>query len=223
MKLISIGKCFSIWSKIFFSFSISLIILFSTNYFEILLIWIMISIYILFYKKWKIFLLLFFSIIGLVLYIKYFSFNIFPFLKLFSLIYFSVIIILTVKIEDIMNLFFIKYIPYSYEFVLIGQIVSSFIPYLKKEIFLIKKILLGRKGKKLSKSNLIKFLISTILYKIGIRKKEITISLILKEYSLNPEKGIWVDKFSLKKYDFIPLIIIVFLILVKINIIKIGY
>lgn len=125
--------------------------------------------------------------------------------KLFSLISFSLIMSGLILLDDISNLPFWKYIPFSADFFLIGQLTSGFLPHLKKDIITAWNYLISKYSLKRSRLNSLKMLLFALLIKIRDRKSELSITLLSRGYTIHGERKFLFDNLKFKPEDIIPL------------------
>lgn len=110
-----------------------------------------------------------------------------------------------ILLDDISNLPFWKYIPFSSDFFLIGQLTSGFLPYLKKDIITAWNYLISKYSLKRSRLNSLKMLLFALLIKIRDRKSELSITLLSRGYTIHGERILLFDNWKFKPEDVIPL------------------
>ena len=127
------------------------------------------------------------------------------YLKLISLISFSLIMSGLILLDDISNLPLIRHIHFLQDFFLIGQLTSSFLPHLKKDILTAWRYLFSKYSMKVSKFKSLKMLLFALLMKIRNRKSELLIALLSRGYTIHGKRSFIYKSWRMKPEDVLPL------------------
>ncbi|KQC12838.1 MAG: hypothetical protein APR63_10330 [Desulfuromonas sp. SDB] len=117
-----------------------------------------------------------------------------------------------ISLREISALPWWRFIPYSYDLLLAGQLTSGFLPYLKREMEMARNVLMLRKSSSISRVDQFHLLITALLIKIYQRKLHLNYSLLSRGYGNSTSPSLWIHPIKFTPGDLLPASLILGLI-----------